>query len=164
MKYAVVYSSRTGNTKKLANAVRDALPAEECIYWGEPSTYALKAQRIYVGFWTDKGTCNRETADFLKGLTGQEVFLFGTAGFGENQEYFEKILKRTAKYIPKQAHLIGTFMCQGKMPLSVRQRYEKMQNSAVKIPNLEGLSENFDCALSHPDEKDLDALKKSVSI
>ena len=32
MSYAIVYSSRTGNTALLAQAIRDALPQEECLY------------------------------------------------------------------------------------------------------------------------------------
>ena len=58
MRYAIVYSSRTGNTERLAQALRQALPAEECVYFGPPDARALEAQRVYVGFWTDKGDCD----------------------------------------------------------------------------------------------------------
>lgn len=162
MKYAIVYSSRTGNTKLLAETIRDALPAQDCIYFGTPDRVALQADRIYVGFWTDKGSCDADTAAFLKTVTNQEIFLFGTSGFGENQEYFDKILKHTGKYISEGVHLVAGFMCQGKMPLSVRERYEKMQKAPVKIPNIQGMIENFDKALSHPDDYDLNALRNAV--
>lgn len=162
MKYAVVYSSRTGNTKMLAEAIRDSLPEKECIYFGEPDAAAFSAEKIYVGFWTDKGTCDEQTARFLKKLTNQKVFLFGTAGFGISQEYFDKILKKTEKNIHKGVTVTGKFMCQGKMPMSVRERYERMQNSAVKVPHIQEVIDNFDKALTHPDEKDLEALKKVV--
>ena len=33
MSYAIVYSSRTGNTAQLAQAVREALPQEGCSYF-----------------------------------------------------------------------------------------------------------------------------------
>ena len=49
---------------------------------GAPDPQALSAERIYVGFWTDRGTCDAATAQFLRQLTRQEVFLFGTAGLG----------------------------------------------------------------------------------
>ena len=92
MKYAIVYSSKTGNTALLANTIRETLPAADCLYCGVPSAQALEAERIYVGFWTDKGTCDGETAAFLGQITNQQVFLFGTAGFGGAPAYFEKIL------------------------------------------------------------------------
>ena len=162
MKCAIVYSSRTGNTKLLAESIRKEIPDESCIYYGEPCRQALQADRIYVGFWTDKGSCNEETAEFLKTVTNQEIYLFGTAGFGDNPDYFKKVIERTLKNLGPDARLIGSFMCQGKMPLSVRRRYEKMMKSPVKIPNLQGMIENFDKALSHPDQKDIDDLCLSV--
>ena len=82
MTYSIVYSSKTGNTKMLADALHQALPADDCLYFGAPDAQALAAERIYIGFWTDKGTCDAETAAFLAQLTQQEIFLFGTCGFG----------------------------------------------------------------------------------
>ena len=162
MKYAVVYSSQTGNTKMLAETIRDTLPMSGCVYFGAPDAGALEADRIYVGFWTDKGTCDEKTAAFLKTVTDQEIFLFGTAGFGENQAYFDKVLGRAAKFLPESAKQAGGFMCQGKMPMTVRQRYEKLQEDPAQAPKIQKLIENFDRALSHPDADDLEALKKAL--
>ena len=162
MKIAIVYSSRTGNTKLLADTIREALTGDTCVYFGAPDEKALEADRIYAGFWTDKGTCDSDSAAFLKTLTGQELFLFGTAGFGVSTDYFEKVLSRAEKNVPKGVSLVGRFMCQGKMPMSVRERYEKMQKSPIPVPNLKGMIENFDLALSHPDKKDLENLKTAI--
>ena len=87
MTYAIVYSSRTGNTERLAQAIRQALPPEECLYFGPPAPQARAAERIYVGFWTDKGDCDAQTRAFLSELRGKEIFLFGTAGFGVASVY-----------------------------------------------------------------------------
>ena len=162
MKYAIVYSSQTGNTKMLAEAIQNVLPKEGCVYFGEPDAMALSAEKIYVGFWTDKGTCDTQTADFLKKLTNQHVFLFGTAGFGVGKLYFDKVLQRTEKNIHKGVTVIGRFMCQGKMPMSVRRRYEKMQNGPIKIPNIQEMIDNFDQALLHPNVDDIAALTESI--
>ena len=163
MSYAIVYSSQTGNTKMLADAVRKALPEEECIYFGTPDAKALEAEKLYVGFWTDKGTCDAATAEFLKTLTDQKVFLFGTAGFGGSKEYFNKILTSTASNMPASVKKTGTYMCQGKMPIAVRNRYKKMlEDSSNKIPNIPQLIENFDRALSHPDKDDLMGVFEAV--
>ena len=50
MSYAIVYSSRTGNTAMLAQAIRDVLPENTCLYFGEPDKRALEADVICVGF------------------------------------------------------------------------------------------------------------------
>ena len=59
--------------------------------------------------------------------------------------------------------LIGEYMCQGKMPMSVRQRYESMKQQPNAAPNLDALIANFDRALAHPNEQDLAALRQLVS-
>ena len=76
--------------------------------------------------------------------------------------YFEKILAATRKALDGSNTVIGSFMCQGKMPVSVRQRYEAMKAKPLHIPNLDALIENFDKALSHPDAADLKQLKQAV--
>ena len=162
MTYAIVYSSKTGNTRLLAETLRDTLPAGDCLYFGTPSDEALHAERIYVGFWTDKGHADESTLDFLKQLHGKNIFLFGTAGFGGSEEYFNKILKKVERSLDRSNTVFGRYMCQGKMPLSVRQRYEGMKKQPIHLPNLDALIENFDNALSHPDAEDLDRLKQAV--
>lgn len=159
MSYAIVYSSRTGNTALLAQAIREALPQEEYRYFGAPSPEALSAEALYVGFWTDKGTCDQATAEFLKSLTCQKVFLFGTAGFGGAPAYFQQILSRVQENLNPEVQVTGTYMCQGKMPQAVRTRYEAMEDS----PRRAAMLANFDQALCHPDQQDLEALKAAVT-
>lgn len=158
MSYAIVYSSPTGNTAMLAQTIREALPEAECCYFGEPDDQALSAERIYVGFWTDKGTCDEQTARFLERLTDQQVFLFGTAGFGGAAAYFDQILGRVKEKLGPEVQVIGTYMCQGKMPPAVRRRYEAMEDS----PRRTAMLENFDKAVSHPDAQDLAQLKAAL--
>lgn len=155
MKYAIVYSSRTGNTRQLADALHNALPAEDCLYFGAPAPEALAAGRVYVGFWTDKGTCDEAVAAFLQSVpAGKEVYLFGTAGFGGSPIYFDKILNAAVANLPAGVQVTGRYMCQGKMPQSVRTRYESMPES----PRRQAMLDNFDQALAHPDADDLTRL------
>ena len=86
MKCAIVYSSKTGNTRELAEVLRSCIPQEDLLYFGKPDESALRAERICTGFWTDKGSCDEETAKFLEKIQNREVFLFGTAGFGGSDE------------------------------------------------------------------------------
>ena len=117
---------------------------------------------LFVGFWTDKGTADAATLELLKTVKNKKIFLFGTAGFGGSTAYFQKILLRVQENLDAGNQVIGTFMCQGKMPLSVRQRYEKMKEQPNPAPNLDMLIANFDRALTHPDEQDLQRLQEAV--
>jgi len=162
MSYAIVFSSKTGNTELLADTLHNCLPQEDCCYFGIPNPAAMEADTLYVGFWTDKGKADESSSDFLKRLRGKQVFLFGTAGFGGSEEYFNKILKAVQKELHSSNTVVGSFMCQGKMPMSVRQRYENMKKQPLHLPNLDAMIENFDKALSHPDADDLERLKQAV--
>ena len=98
----------------------------------------------------------------LSKLKNKKIFLFGTAGFGGSDAYFEKILGQVKQSIDASNTVIGEYMCQGKMPQSVRERYVKMKENPEHPANLDLLIQNFDRALSHPDSEDLERLKKSL--
>ena len=157
--YSIVYTSRTGNPALLARTLRRCLPEEACRYFGPPVPEIPETPLVLAGFWTDKGACSADMADFLAGLAGKRVFLFGTAGFGGAPAYFDQILSRVKAHLPPEAAVAGTFMCQGKMPQAVRDRYAAMEDS----PRRTAMLENFDRALSHPDEEDLQRLRAAVT-
>ena len=161
-RYSIIYSSRTGNTRLLAEAIRESLPADLCDHFGTDEAGAVESEKLYVGFWTDKGTADEAALALLKRLKNKKIFLFGTAGFGGSDVYFEKILGQVKQSIDSSNAVIGEYMCQGKMPQSVRERYVKMKENPEHPANLDMLIANFDCALSHPDMDDLEKLKKII--
>ena len=161
-RYSIIFSSLTGNTKKLAETIRAVLPAEDCDYFGAPETAELYSEMLYVGFWTDKGNADCAALGLLSKLRGKKVFLFGTAGFGGSAAYFEKILDHVKQSVDPSNTVVGEYMCQGKMPQSVRDRYMKMKAQPEHPANIDALIENFDRALSHPDEDDLERLRKII--
>ena len=203
--YSIVFSSRTGNTAELAEAVRGALPEEACEFFGsmdssvggsldgdgnrdcgecsiangsnkssldgDDSSYgdgscansAIPAsEMLFVGFWTNQGMADQATQKLLEQLKDRKIFLFGTAGFGGSEAYFQAILDKTKAFIDDSNTVIGTYMCQGKMPHSVRERYVKMKEQPDHMPNIDAMIENFDKALSHPDADDLEKLANLV--
>lgn len=146
----VVYNSLTGNTKLLADTIKSVLPNNN------------NDDIVFVGFWTDKGNADSKTIEYLKLLRNKKLFLFGTCGFGGSEAYFDRILTNVKSNVDSSNEIIGEYMCQGKMPQSVRERYLKMKESNNCPPNIDVLIDNFDKALSHPDEKDLEKLSQKV--
>lgn len=159
MKYSIVYSSKTGNTAQLAQRLRELL-GEEAAYCGVPCAQGAEGDLIFVGFWTDKGGCQEEIAEFLRELRGKRVFLFGTAGFGSDPGYFDQILTRVRAELEDSNTVVGSYMCQGKMPAPVRKRYEAMAETDPAKAKF--LLDNFDRAMSHPDEADLKGLEQAA--
>ena len=91
-RYSILYSSKTGNTKKLAEKIREVLPEENCDYFGTEGAKALTSDILYIGFWTDIGSADPATLELLKSLKNKKIFLFGTAGFGGSEAYFQQVL------------------------------------------------------------------------
>ena len=160
--YSIIFSSATGNTKLLAETLHGALPREECAYFGPWNREIPETPVVYVGFWTDKGNADPDTLALLKELRNKKVFLFGTAGFGESPAYFEKVLRAVRAGLDDSNQILGTFMCQGKMPQAVKDRYLRMKAQPEHPANIDALIANFDRALSHPDQEDLEHLRQTV--
>lgn len=137
-----------------ANAAASA-PAESTLSASAPATQASEADVVFVGFWCDKGSCSPAVQHFLQGLAGKRVFLFGTCGFGESDEYFAQILDRVRAYLPADAQYIGGAMCQGKMGMGVKRRYEGMLEKDPENAQARMLIDNWNKAQSHPNEDDV---------
>ena len=71
-RYSILYSSPTGNTKMLAEAIQDALPKEDCDYFGPCKE--VDSDMLYIGFWTEKGNADHLTIDFLNKLKNKKIF------------------------------------------------------------------------------------------
>lgn len=136
------------------NAAASA-PAESTSSTSTIATQASEADVVFVGFWCDKGSCNPAVQHFLQGLAGKRVFLFGTCGFGESDEYFAQILDRVRAYLPADAQYIGGAMCQGKMGMGVKRRYEGMLEKDPENAQARMLIDNWNKAQSHPNEDDV---------
>lgn len=163
MSSAVVFDSKTGNTKLVAQWIAQNL--RDCVYCGDIKDCEEKgAEVFFVGFWTDKGSCTEKVKEFLQGLHGKRIYIFGTAGFGVSEEYFQKILGSVKNLVPQDNSTELLFMCQGKMPVQVRERYVKMLDDPEKALQAQMLIKNFDMALSHPDEEDKRRLLEKLSL
>lgn len=70
-----------------------------------------------------------------------------------------------AGVLPEELSVIGAFMCQGRMPMAVRERYEKMCSapSSLRMLDPRKMLVNFDRALQHPDAEDLSHLTSAVT-
>ena len=73
-RYSILYSSKTGNTKKLAEKIREILPEENCEYFGTEGAKALSSDILYIGFWTDIGNADPATLELLKSLKNKKFF------------------------------------------------------------------------------------------
>lgn len=159
MRIAIVYKGLTGNTKLVGEAIKEILKEENIIYCGEPKK-ELDADLYFIGSWTDKGMCCDEIKEFIGALENKKIAYFGTAGFGGSKEYYETLFSRVETIIPSSNEVLGSFYCQGKMPMRVRERYLSLITEHPEDKQLEVSIKNFDEALLHPNQEDLENIKK----
>ena len=164
MKIAIVYASETGNTAQIAQAIREGCQGHEIVAFGPLPRDVGEAELIFVGSWTDKGTCSDRLRAVLPSLAGKQIFLFGTAGFGADQAYFSQIIRRLEGELPQNCTVIGWYMCPGRMGEGVRRRYEAMLQDPVSAGQAELLLKNFDAVRTRPDERDAQALLAAAGL
>lgn len=158
MRYAIVYESKTGNTKQLADVIPTVLGEAGCLYIGAPKNH-IEVDVLFVGAWIDKGVFAESIIAYLQQLHHQRLVFFGTAGFGQSKEYFDAIIHRSLQQLPQDNEVLGSFLCQGKMEMRVKARYQSMLEKDPQNRKFQNLLENFDQALAHPSQEDLDNFK-----
>ena len=80
MKSLVVYSSQTGNTRKLAEAAFEALSGEKEILLVDDAPDPSEYDSIVVGFWLKGGKPDPKSAEYLGKVKQKALFLFATHG------------------------------------------------------------------------------------
>lgn len=152
MKKSIVYSSVTGNTQQLAEAINTQVSADYC---GKVDDSALDSDIIFVGFWAVGFSCDGNIEAFLKKLQGKKIFLFGTAGYDDKEEFFAKILDAVKAHIDSSNTIVGEFMCLGKVS-------PKKQEGLKEAGKFDGMKDTLARGEVHPVQADLDNLKVAV--
>lgn len=162
IEYLVLYQSESGNTKRIAATIFSHLPGTSKDLIDITTDKMIPEARIYfIGFCVHRGSCSMAVSDFLSGLSGKQIALFGICGMGNSPEYYSAIEHSANAWIESDNDYLGAFICQGKMPHRVRQKYEALRTdqNAAQI-NL--CIRNFDAAITHPDSLDLEHAKVFV--
>ncbi|MFI3251911.1 MAG: flavodoxin family protein [bacterium] len=147
----IMYSSISGNTKKLAELINDKINAEYCGKIKE-----VNSDTVYVGFWTTKNSCSDDVKRLLESLNDKKVFLFGTCGYNNTDEFYNEILTNVKANINSSNTIIGEFVCQAKVS------EQKMKALQETNPNFDSMKPLLDESLNRPLESDLTKLVNSL--
>ncbi len=153
MKSLVVYSSRTGNTRKVADAVFDSLPKDKEIFPVDQAPRADGYDFVAIGFWVDKGRPDDKAAAYMQTVQGTTVGLFGTLGAKPDSPHARESMRRAVDLVSGN-QVAGTFLCQGRIDPAV---VEMMIKTASHVhPMTPERMANIKAAESHPDDTDLE--------
>jgi flavodoxin len=155
MKSLVVYSSQSGNTRKLAEAVFDALPGEKALYpvdeAPDPSDYGF----IAVGFWLMGGKPDPKSSEYLGKIGKNQLFIFATHGAGAGSDHAIHGME-LAKSLAPDSDIRGTYSCQGEVNQKVIEKASKKPEPPVWLADASD-------ADGHPNDADIEALKYQIA-
>ena len=151
MKVAVFYSTRTGNTRRLAQGIADELSAyaPALIDLAQLQGPLPAADCYLVGYWADRGRADERAQLFLKQLTGQKVGLFGTLGAYPYGPHARHIMQAAEDCLSDSCLLMGHFLCQGPVDPDLLQRM------AADKPIAPQAKTRHVIAATHPNQTDI---------
>ena len=158
MKTLLIYSSRTGNTKKVAEAIGETLqvtpvPVEEN---PSPDDFDL----IVAGYWVDRGTADGQMKAYLSRIMGKKVALFATLGAEPDSEHAAKCLENGAALLGAGSEVVGKYICQGKVAPEMVDMMKKMFPAGHPHAMTPERLARIERAASHPDAADLAAAQE----
>lgn len=159
MKILVAYSSITGNTKKVANTVSEALNADlKNILTDEIDV--LNYEIIIVGCWIRKASADGKAKSFIDKIHNKKVAYFFTSGAYPDSEYVEErcIPNINELFTKNNNTILGHFNCQGAISKDVQNRILALGENTKHTPN-EARLKRWKIAETHPNELDLSNAK-----
>ena len=167
MKSIVVYSSLTGNTKMVGEAIAEVLAPNCDIYKVEDNPDITGYDLVVVGFWVDKGTADAKASKFLKSIRNSRVAVYATLGAEPDSEHAKTSLQNGIDMLDSSNEVMGRFICQGKIDPKLLEAMKKMFGTKVSKENFHAVDEKrlerHRKASTHPDEQDLANAKKVFS-
>ena len=156
MQVIIVYSSRTGNTKKIAEAVHEVIPQAPCVaVESAPSPSTLeKGSLLILGYWVDKGTLDDAAKRYLEGIQNIKVALFGTMGADPTSEHAKIVENAVCATVPTSCECLLSFICQGKIDPRLVEQMKTTKYGFIVPDSLVSM------AATHPDEEDLSKVQK----
>lgn len=153
MRYVVMYESKTGNTRMLAEEIYGALAAQDKELIDLDVTAEVPEADIYfIGFGVHNGSCSRSMLDYFDQITGGRFALFATCGCLPTEQYKSKLEKNLDVWLPENADYLGMLLCQGNV------EPDRREIMIGKMPSREKeLRQMFEDGSSHPDQGDRDA-------
>ncbi|MGN0832253.1 MAG: flavodoxin family protein [Kiritimatiellia bacterium] len=157
MKAAVVYSTLTGNTKKVAEAICGGLGDGAELFDVKDAPASLDGyDLVAAGFWVDRGHPDQQAMDFMKRVAGKKVFSFFTLGANPASAHAWKCAYTAASFYGAGCEQIGVWFCQGAIDPKLIERMRKLPptpgNPHAATPEAEA---RWAAAASHPDAADL---------
>lgn len=154
MKILLTYSSKTGNTKAVARAIAEVLPAGTNFLEASQVKDINIYDAIIIGFWIDKGLPNKESLSLIEKIKNKQVAYFFTLGAYPNSAHAEKCHNNIRELLVKNNNIVATgFGCQGKIDPTLLAKFELLPKDHPHYMTEERRKRHAEAA-KHPNDSD----------
>ncbi|EGO64525.1 flavodoxin family protein [Acetonema longum] len=158
MKTLIVYSTLTGNTQKVAEAIQEVFEVQADLAPVEDNPSAEGYDLILVGFWVDKGMADKKSKEYLSSLRHKKVGLFATLGAYPDSDHARQTMIQSSQLLDSSNQLTGTFICQGKVDPRLTAMYKQFPEGHPHAMTPERIARLQEAA-KHPNEADFTKAK-----
>ena len=113
MKVQIIYTSRTGCTKRVAEAIYQGIDGEKSIHDLADGAPVLDGDIILVGYWGISGVPCEEMDAFLHTIRGRAVGIFATLGYYADSSHAWDTVRYGVELLSQNNEIIGSYVCNG---------------------------------------------------
>lgn len=158
-KWAVIYTSVTGNTEKIAQAIAEEADADLFRVQDAPADLS-NYEIVALGYWLRLGRPDPLMLKFMAQVHDANVLFFQTHGTSPTSEHAITSFARAGQALGPNCEIVGTFGCRGKInPKMLAKRQKADPNDPHSGKKGE---ERWRLASTHPDEQDIADAKDFV--
>ena len=154
MRTLIVYSSLTGNTRQVAEAIAGALPGPVDLYPVHKAPAPLGYTLVLPGFWVNRAMADPRMLRYFPQIIGQQVAFFGTLAAWPDSPHALKVIENTKEAL-KNNTLLGAFLCQGRLSPKRMAQYNDPARARPNHPMTPERMARLEEAQNHPDANDL---------
>lgn len=159
--YAIIYSSKTGNTKKIAEAMIAGREAEFDLLDVKDHPSADAYELIFMGYWIDRSAPDKEAQQFMSTISHKKVALFYTLGAEKDGPHAMVCAANGGAFLGTGCKVLGVFNSRGAIDPAVIEVMKKMPLGGPHSATAENMA-RWASAADHPNEDDMEAAKEFV--
>lgn len=155
---AIFVSSLTGNTQKIADAIKSDLEQKDYSVVMQDSCMIMKtltsAQFYILCFWCRRTSLDDNSKKLLAQYKNTPFLAIGTCGHYPDSNYGNKVKKNVTEYINDGNLCIDVFLSQGAVSLSSTERRRKLPVDHPHHLDDDGYERHME-SQNHPNETDI---------
>ncbi len=159
MRTAVIYSSKTGNTKKVAEAILEGAGEGAELVSAETPVNPCEYDLLFVGYWVDKGMPDEKSRKLMESITESKVALFATLGAYPDSDHAVSCLEKGRETLGQGCTVLDTFICQGAIDPKLIEWMKTLPADHPHAPD-EARIKRWQDASTRPDATDLEKARK----